>query len=220
LTTKQKKEGIKMKRIASGMTLTLLLLLTFTFSPSRAYTTQGIPATVDVDPDALNLMSEGKWITASIELPIGYNVGDVDVSTIMLNDTIPVDLEGSVEVGDYDNDSIPDLMVVFNRAMLVEFMVSKGVSHGNVTLALSGNLRDRWKTRFIGYCVMPVSALAGDVNCDGIVDIYDVVVAASSYNATEGEPNWNPNANVAPSYDRIDIFDLVTITYHYGETIP
>ena len=60
--------------------------------------------------------------------------------------------------------------------------------------------------------------MAGDVNCDGKVDIYDIIQAASSYSSREEEPNWNPNANFAPPWNEIDIIDLVTIAANYGKT--
>jgi hypothetical protein len=43
-----------------------------------------IPATVDIDPDTLNLKSKGKWITCYIELPDGYSVEDIDIDSVTL----------------------------------------------------------------------------------------------------------------------------------------
>ena len=42
-----------------------------------------IVASIDIDPNTLNLSSQGKWITAYIMLP-GYNVEDINISTIKL----------------------------------------------------------------------------------------------------------------------------------------
>jgi hypothetical protein len=60
----------------------------------------------------------------------------------------------------------------------------------------------------------------GDVNSDGFVDISDVVLATASYGSVQGGPNWNPDADQARPYGRIDIFDLVTIASNYGRTYP
>lgn len=56
-----------------------------------------------------------------------------------------------------------------------------------------------------------------DVNCDGKVDIFDIILATSIYDSREDELNWNPNVNYAPPWNRIDIYDLVTIASYYGQ---
>ena len=43
-----------------------------------------IPAEVDIEPDILNLTSKGKWITAYIWLPEGYDVADIEPNSIFL----------------------------------------------------------------------------------------------------------------------------------------
>lgn len=78
-------------------------------------------AVVDIDPDTLNLKSKGKWITCYIELPEGYDVGDINVSTILLNDTVPAEMH-PVGIGDEDGDGIPDLMVKFDRTSVIDYI--------------------------------------------------------------------------------------------------
>ena len=56
---------------------------------SREDIIQIIPATVDINTNKLNLKSKGKWVTAKIGLPEGYDENDIDVSTIMLEGDIP-----------------------------------------------------------------------------------------------------------------------------------
>lgn len=73
-----------------------------------------IPAFVDFDPDTLNLKSSGQWVTSYIELPIGYDINTIDLESIRLNDQIPITPEPT-EIGDYDENGIPDLMVKFDR---------------------------------------------------------------------------------------------------------
>ena len=81
-----------------------------------------VEATIDIDPDTLNLKSNGQWITVYIELPEGFTAGDIDVDSILLSDTIPVDVEAPADVGDYDLDTVPDLMVKFDRAAISEWL--------------------------------------------------------------------------------------------------
>ena len=95
-----------------------------------------IPATIDIDPDTLNLKSNGQWITAYIELPEDCDVSDIDISTVKLNDEIPAELHPT-EIGDYDTDGITDLMVKFNRPDLVAIL---GV--GEATLTITGKVND------------------------------------------------------------------------------
>ena len=48
-----------------------------------------IPAGLDIDPDTLNLKSKGKWITAYLSPPEGFDVADIDAESIRLNGQIP-----------------------------------------------------------------------------------------------------------------------------------
>ena len=73
-----------------------------------------IPATINIEPDTLNLKSEGRWVTCYIELLGSLDANDIDVSTILLNNTIPADK--TTGIGDYDDDNIADLMVKFDRS--------------------------------------------------------------------------------------------------------
>jgi len=105
-------------------------------------------ASVDIDPDALNLGSRGEWITAYIELPEGYDVNDINVSTVVLNDTVPAELHPT-EVGDYDGDGVSDLMVKFDRAEVISYILAnvnmtKLIEERfmTITLTITGELTD------------------------------------------------------------------------------
>ncbi|MFQ6115555.1 MAG: hypothetical protein ACE5NG_15960, partial [bacterium] len=100
-------------------------------------------ATVDIKPDTLNLIGKGKWTTTYIELPEGYNVSDIDVSSISLNGTVPVDLDAPTDIGDYDEDDVSDLMVKFDRAAVTSYIqsvVGPQDRFGAVTLTITGFL--------------------------------------------------------------------------------
>jgi len=106
------------------------------FAPIGTILPPVITATIDIDPDSLNLKSEGKWITAYIELPEDHDVSVVDVATIILNDTIPTKLHPT-EVGDYDGDGIPDLMVKFDRQEVIALL-----SVGEAVLTITGEANE------------------------------------------------------------------------------
>lgn len=168
-----------------------------------------ISATVDIDPDTLNLKSKGKWITAYIELPGGYDVADINVSTITMNDIVPAELRPTA-IGDYDNDTVPDLMVKFNRTAVSELILSEGISYGNVTLIITGFLNNG--TLFAGSDVIR-ARMPGDVDCNGKVDIFDVVLVAVRYGMANPEPYYDINED-----GKIDIFDIVSVAVNYGKT--
>lgn len=76
-----------------------------------------IQATVDIKPETLNLKSEGKWVTAHIQLPEEYDVSHIDISSIMLG-SVPVDLMEPTHIGDHD------LMVKFDRLTVIDYIWS------------------------------------------------------------------------------------------------
>lgn len=58
---------------------------------------------VNCDPDTLNLRSKGNFVAAYIELPKGFNVKQIDISSILLNNSV-VALPKPTESGDYDKE--------------------------------------------------------------------------------------------------------------------
>jgi len=173
-----------------------------------------INATIDANPDTVNLISKGKWITVYIELPESYNISDINVSTIMLNDTVPVDLSAPIAVGDYDNDTIPDLTVCFNWTDVTNYILSKGIVFGNITLEVSGKLYNG--IVFTGTDTILVSSLIGDVNIDGKVDIEDICLAALAFGSNPGHPRYNPNIDINGD-NKIDIQDIYLIAKNFGK---
>jgi parallel beta-helix repeat protein len=167
---------------------------------------------IDFDPNTLNLKSRGEWVTAYIEFPEGYNVSDIDVSTIRLNGTIPAEVQPTA-IGDYDNDTVLDLMVNFNRTMVSEFILSQGIMTGNVTLTVTGNLEDG--TLFQGGDIIRVR-MPGDINRDGKVDIKDVAIAAMAFGSYPGHPRWNSIADENED-GKIDMRDIAVICRNFGE---
>jgi hypothetical protein len=59
----------------------------------------------------------------------------------------------------------------------------------------------------------------GDLDIDGDVDIFDVVLIASAYGSQTGDPAYDPNFDVNCN-GKIDILDIVTIASHYGYKRP
>ncbi|MEW6741321.1 MAG: LamG domain-containing protein [Planctomycetota bacterium] len=78
-----------------------------------------LTAVVDIDPDSLNMKSRGQFVTAYIELPVGHDPQAIIIETILLNEVVPA-LPWPWSIGDYDGDSVPDLMVKFDRQAVID----------------------------------------------------------------------------------------------------
>ena len=93
-----------------------------------------VTAYTHIQPDVLSLRSRGKWVTAYVELPEGYDIGEIDVSTILIDDSVPAEwgkAEGNV------------LMVKFDRQAVIEYIRDVlGITNGEVTLTTIGKLSD------------------------------------------------------------------------------
>jgi thermitase len=61
--------------------------------------------------------------------------------------------------------------------------------------------------------------LLGDINGDGIVDIFDIALAAKAFGSYPGHPRWNLEADIN-SDGVVDIVDIATIAKNFGKTYP
>jgi hypothetical protein len=174
---------------------------------------QLVSSYVDVKPDVLNLGGVGEWVTIYIELPEGCDVSDIDVSSIRLNGTIPVDINAPIEIGDHDGDGVPDLMVKFNRTDVCQLILSKGIKYGNVKMVVSGILFDG--TVFEGYDIIRVR-MPGDLNMDGKVDGRDIAIASIAFGSFPEHPRWNQIADENED-NKIDIFDIALTCRNFGK---
>jgi len=94
----------------------------------------GIIATINIEPETLNLKSQGRWITCFIQLPEGYSVEDIDIATILLENNIPAEwtnIEDSV------------LIVKFDRAAVIQYIRDiLDITSGEVALTIAATLVD------------------------------------------------------------------------------
>lgn len=87
--------------------------------------------TINIDPDTLNLKSKGRWITAYITLNSPYEVNDIDITTIMLEDTIPAewgDIQGDILMVKFDRSDLQDLLPVGTYNLKVTGELADGTS--------------------------------------------------------------------------------------------
>jgi hypothetical protein len=68
-------------------------------------------------PRTLNLKSRGKWITAIVRLPKEYNASDVDISSILINGTVPADQRHYIICKRWNL-----IVLKFNRTAIIELI--------------------------------------------------------------------------------------------------
>lgn len=125
-----------------------------------------VEADINFDPDTLNLGSGGKWVTAYIELPDGYDVAGINASSVFLNDTVSAVTDPMYEfvtneseyLVDRDGDGITERMLKFDREE-VEAILEAG---DEVTVTFEGK---------IGYENEATSGMAVFVGTDSITVI-------------------------------------------------
>jgi hypothetical protein len=113
------------------------------FAVSVTGVPETISASVDIDPETLNLKNKGKFITAYIELPQPYKIEDISITSVTLSETasnITMAKILPVSIGDHDFDSNPDLMVKFDRAEVISYLRSKGISMQSLEFFVTGEL--------------------------------------------------------------------------------
>jgi hypothetical protein len=91
------------------------------------------PASLDVDPDVINLRSEGRWVTAFIEAT-EFDAAEIEPSSVRLEGIAPVE-EKLASVSDRDRDGVPALELKFSRDALASLLTP-----GNQTLRVTGSL--------------------------------------------------------------------------------
>jgi nitrous oxidase accessory protein NosD len=96
-----------------------------------------VQAEVGVDSDWLRLDTEEDWITFYIELPAGLPVKDIEVDTLLLNDSVQPEKK-QFFIGDYDEDGISDIVVKFSRREVSRVLQSKE----DVVLTVQGKLKN------------------------------------------------------------------------------
>ena len=104
--------------------------------------TEILALNVDIHPDTLNIKNKGNWMTCHIEPSDGYSASDIDVSSVTLAVnalSISIPAEFFTEIYDYDDDSILDLMVKFDREILQSILLDMV---GSVEMTVSGFFMD------------------------------------------------------------------------------
>jgi hypothetical protein len=95
----------------------------FTREAEVSVTVRGVSDVIEGDldfyPKTLNMDNPNGNVTCYVELPEPYMAENIDVSTVLLNGVVSPN-ESPIEIGDYDEDDIQDLMLKFDRGEVIE----------------------------------------------------------------------------------------------------
>ena len=131
---------MKSKSLLVALVFSAIILIGFqALSTGKAFT---LTATVDVSPDSINLNRLGRWITMYISLPEGYNVNDIDRSSILLEGQF------SPEWSNIEGDT---LMVKFDASLVTPYLwdrLNHMGSRTSIELTVTGELMN--ETPFMG----------------------------------------------------------------------
>ncbi len=94
-----------------------------------------VDAVVEVDPNTLNLNSQGAWITCYIEPPAGYDVNDIDGQMVTLENVTAYmgqqdwasPQANAANTMDHDGDGVVERMVKFDRSA-VQAVLRRGTA--------------------------------------------------------------------------------------------
>jgi hypothetical protein len=164
----------------------------------------------DYDINMTNNVIHGDTVT--IEHVENLNVSDIDVSSLVLNGVIPVDSSIPATIGDFDNDSIQDLTVHFNKSRVAELLISQSEIYGDVNLEITGRLDNATPFQAVGTIKVK---MPGDVQPDGIVNISDAIVAANAFGSSIGQEHWNALADENGD-GSINIIDVINLARNFG----
>ena len=97
-----------------------------------------VPAKVSISPRTLNLNSNGKYVTGTIELALPFFTAEIDPNSVKLQGTIPA-VPGTASLGDTDANGVQDLTVKFDRAQF-QAVLPQGEF---VPVTVTGDVRNR-----------------------------------------------------------------------------
>jgi len=95
-------------------------------------------AACSVEPNTLNLDSNGKWMSARVELPAEYDPSEVVIETVRFNGVVPAELRPFSSSDDFNGNGVPDLLFKFDRSQ-IEGILAEGEM---VPVMITGEIRD------------------------------------------------------------------------------
>jgi hypothetical protein len=102
-----------------------------------------------------------------------------------------------------------------NETISGNTVVPVGYGHHNITVYGTDVSGGTYASETVDFTV----SIPYDVDGDGTVGISDIVAVGAAYGSTPEDLHWNPSVDVTYPYGKIDICDLVSVVFHYGDTL-
>lgn len=150
----------------------------------------GIIHVVDPPSPAITVVSPENKIYATSSVPLNFAVSE------------PTSWIG------YSLDAQHNVTVTGNATL-------SGLSYGyhNITVYANDTSGNMGSSGTVCFTVR----LLGDLNSDGRVDVFDVVLVLYAYGSSPGDANWNPLADINRD-DKVDLLDVIIVLEDYGKT--
>jgi hypothetical protein len=181
--------------------------------------TSGQNFTVDVD------IANASGVSG-LEFELGFNASQLHANSVAGGSLIPGSVTPITQIDNTAafakfNVSLPTPLSGNGTLATMQFQVEADKVR-NSTLHLFGvKLVDNtgqslpFNTTDGGFTNAPV--LVGDLNGDGVVDVYDAITLAKSFMTSPGDPDWNPDADLNGD-GIINIVDVIILGENFGKT--
>jgi hypothetical protein len=131
--------------------------------------------------------------------------------------TVSFKAEGPTDILGFTNITIPkDLMSLPAGDTFIVLLDGKAIYYTRIENDTHYNLHFTYAHTI--HQIEIKRTLIGDLNGDRKVDISDVVIVTVAYDATPIDARWNPLADLAAPWGKINIYDAVVVTRVYGKT--
>jgi hypothetical protein len=156
------------------------------------------------------------------ENPIVFNLTVENIALTPKNATITIDVQDSkqypmIHIQMDDMLFQPGRSNVQPRSQIPIYSDSglANVPVGNCTVYVSTYYSNTLVTNNATFTL----TIVGDINGDGVVNIYDAILLASAFGSTPRDSNWNPNADLNND-GVVDIYDVILFSAHFGMSVP
>lgn len=195
------------------------------------------PALISLDPSHISNGSLGAGATfalnvkivnasdvAGLEFKLGFNASALNAQSVAQGVFIPLSVTPIVSIDNASgfvkfNVSLSTPLNGDGTLTVVQFQVmADGVKNStlhlyDVVLVDSGGQTLTFTTADGSFTNLKIAP--GDLNHDGIVDIYDTIDFSNTFGSSPANLRWNPEADLNGD-GQIDIFDLILMAMRFG----